>query len=97
MLMPRFRNGEMQNKIWFTPSIRNWISTLSLPQEPRSSVQLNPTHKLLLVVQKHELVILLYRPVITSGDNTSSFEAAMKNVSVFLKKNHHECLSTPLQ
>jgi hypothetical protein len=41
-------------------------------------VPLNSSQKLLLIVQKHESVILLYRPVITSGYNTSAFEAAMQ-------------------
>lgn len=39
---------------------------------------LKPSHKLLLIVQKHESVILLNRPVITSGYNTSAFAAAMQ-------------------
>ena len=39
---------------------------------------LNSSHKLLLVVQKHESTILLNRPVITSGYNTSLFAAAMQ-------------------
>ncbi|CZR56501.1 uncharacterized protein PAC_06389 [Phialocephala subalpina] len=39
---------------------------------------LKPSHKLLLVVQKHESVILLNRPVITSGNNTFVVGAAMQ-------------------
>ncbi|KAL3419265.1 fungal specific transcription factor domain-containing protein [Phlyctema vagabunda] len=42
-----------------------------LPRSLRSS------HKLFLLVQKHESVILLSRPVITSGYNTTAFAAAM--------------------
>jgi hypothetical protein len=48
------------------------------PENQFSSVQLNPSHKLLLLVQKHESIILLNRPVITSGYNTSAFAAAMQ-------------------
>jgi hypothetical protein len=39
---------------------------------------LKPSHRLLLIVQKHESVILLNRPVITSGYNTSAFAGAMQ-------------------
>jgi hypothetical protein len=69
-------------------------------QEPRSSVQLNPAHKLLLVVQKHELIILLYRPVITSGNNTSSIEAAMQKcigVSKEIITNVYRHLSSDME
>jgi hypothetical protein len=48
------------------------------PNNQPISAQLNSSQKLLLIVQKHESVILLYRPVITSGYNTSAFEAAMQ-------------------
>lgn len=40
--------------------------------------KLKSSHRLLLIVQKHESVILLNRPVISSGDNTSMFAAAMQ-------------------
>lgn len=40
--------------------------------------KLKSSHRLLLIVQKHESVILLNRPVITSGYNTSMFAAAMQ-------------------
>ena len=69
-------------------------------QKPRSSVQLNPAHKLLLVVQKHELIILLYRPVITSGNNTSSIEAAMQKcigVSKEIITNVYRHLSSDME
>lgn len=39
---------------------------------------LKDSHKLLLIVQKHESTILLNRPVITSGHNTLLYEAAMQ-------------------
>ncbi|KFY29697.1 hypothetical protein V494_08538 [Pseudogymnoascus sp. VKM F-4513 (FW-928)] len=39
---------------------------------------LKETHKLLIVVQKHESTILLNRPLITSGYDSSLFEAAMQ-------------------
>lgn len=39
---------------------------------------LKPSHKLLLLVQKHELVILLNRPVITSGHNTPAHILAIQ-------------------
>jgi hypothetical protein len=41
-------------------------------------VQLKSSHKLLLIVQKHESIILLNRPVISSSPNTSAFAAAMQ-------------------
>jgi hypothetical protein len=47
------------------------------PNQP-SPVHLKSSHRLLLMVQKHESVILLNRPVITSGYNTSAFGAAMQ-------------------
>jgi hypothetical protein len=40
---------------------------------------LKPSHKLLLLVQKHESVILLNRPVITSGYNTPAHAPALQN------------------
>jgi len=46
-------------------------------QDAESPV-LEPSHKLLLVVQKHESTILLNRPVISSGQNNSLFSAAMQ-------------------
>ena len=46
--------------------------------EPTSKPILKSSHRLLLVVQKHESVILLYRPVLTSGYNTSEFAGAMQ-------------------
>ncbi|KFZ15784.1 hypothetical protein V502_05417 [Pseudogymnoascus sp. VKM F-4520 (FW-2644)] len=39
---------------------------------------LKETHKLLIIVQKHESTILLNRPLITSGYDTSLFAAAMQ-------------------
>ena len=50
-------------------------------ENPSTSPKQNPlksSHRLLLIVQKHESVILLNRPVITSGYNTSAFAAAMQ-------------------
>lgn len=44
----------------------------SLPKTLRSC------HRILLMVQKHESVILLNRPVITSGHNTFAVDAAMQ-------------------
>ncbi|KAH8586033.1 fungal-specific transcription factor domain-containing protein [Bisporella sp. PMI_857] len=41
-------------------------------------VLLKDSHKLLLIVQKHESTILLNRPVITSGYNTLLFSVAMQ-------------------
>jgi hypothetical protein len=51
------------------------MSSLSGVQHPDL---LKSSHKLLLLVQKHESVILLNRPVITSGYKTSAFAAAMQ-------------------
>lgn len=48
----------------------------SPPNDTRST--LKSSHKLLLIVQRDESVILLNRPVITSGYNTSAFAAAMQ-------------------
>lgn len=39
---------------------------------------LKESHKLLLIVQKHESTILLNRPVITSAPNPSMFASAMQ-------------------
>jgi hypothetical protein len=39
---------------------------------------LKPSHKLLIIVQKHESVILLNRPVITSGQNTPAHSSAIQ-------------------
>lgn len=39
---------------------------------------LKPSHKILLIIQKHESIILLNRPVITSGHKTSAFSAALQ-------------------
>lgn len=44
----------------------------------QSPDSLKSVHKLLLIVQKHESVILLNRPVITSGQNTFAVSAAMQ-------------------
>ncbi|RDW67066.1 hypothetical protein BP5796_09815 [Coleophoma crateriformis] len=43
-----------------------------------SNFSLKPLHSLLLLVQKHESVILLNRPIISSGSNTASFSVAMQ-------------------
>lgn len=44
-----------------------------------SPYSLRRSHKLLLIVQKHESVILLNRPVITSGYNTPAYAPALQN------------------
>lgn len=41
-------------------------------------LSLKASHKLLLVVQKHESTILLNRPVLSSVDNSSLYSAAMQ-------------------
>jgi len=53
------------------------ITELSRPDNS-SPIRIKSSHKLLLVVQKHESVILLNRPVITSGYETSAFAVAMQ-------------------
>lgn len=47
-------------------------------QERTPLANLKASHKLLLIVQKHESVILLNRPVISSGSDTAAFAAAMQ-------------------
>jgi hypothetical protein len=47
-------------------------------QPDGSSNILRSSHRLLLIVQKHESTILLNRPVITSGNNTYAVSAAMQ-------------------
>lgn len=49
----------------------------SLPATTTSQ-PLKSSHKLLLLVQKHESVILLNRPVITSGYNTAAHASAIQ-------------------
>ncbi|KAL2065659.1 hypothetical protein VTL71DRAFT_3329 [Oculimacula yallundae] len=44
----------------------------------RPASPLKDSHKLLLIVQKHESTILLNRPVITSAPNSSMFASAMQ-------------------
>jgi hypothetical protein len=60
----------------------SYMSEYGVVGDPRGSNPtpdlLKPSHKLLIIVQKHESVILLNRPVITSGYNTSAFAAAMQ-------------------
>jgi hypothetical protein len=51
---------------------------LDQPQSVNVRSILKPSHRLLLIVQKHELVILLNRPVITSGHSTYAIAAAMQ-------------------
>lgn len=48
------------------------------PNGGQAQCLLKETHKLLIAVQKHESTILLNRPVITSGYDTSQFAAAMQ-------------------
>lgn len=52
------------------------VNASSRHNQPR--IHLKTSHKLLLVVQKHEFIILLNRPVITSGHNTPAFAAAIQ-------------------
>lgn len=47
-------------------------------RQNKPPTHLKSSHKLLLVVQKHESIILLNRPVITSGHNTPAFAAAIQ-------------------
>ncbi|KAL5322812.1 hypothetical protein ACEPPN_010791 [Leptodophora sp. 'Broadleaf-Isolate-01'] len=65
--------------------VRDFIDPASLDDDnlgspdnmgPKNSLQ--PAHRLLLIVQKHESVILLNRPVITSGHNNYAVMAAMQ-------------------
>ncbi|KFZ07975.1 hypothetical protein V501_06149 [Pseudogymnoascus sp. VKM F-4519 (FW-2642)] len=51
------------------------------PDGGQAPCLLKETHKLLVIVQKHESTILLNRPVITSGNDTSLFAAAMQKSS----------------
>jgi len=46
--------------------------------EIKTTVPLRPFHRLLLIVQKHEAVILLNRPVITSGSSFAIAAAMQK-------------------
>lgn len=48
------------------------------PTAPEHQNLLKESHKLLLVVQKHESTILLNRPVLTSAPNSSLFSSAMQ-------------------
>ncbi|KAH7317682.1 fungal-specific transcription factor domain-containing protein [Rhexocercosporidium sp. MPI-PUGE-AT-0058] len=48
------------------------------PNSQRNVSSLKESHKLLLIVQKHESTILLNRPVITSAPNSSLFASAMQ-------------------
>jgi hypothetical protein len=57
--------GQSQHPNYFTP--------------PNTAAhRLKSSHRLLLIVQKHESVILLNRPVMTSEHNTTVFVAAMQ-------------------
>jgi hypothetical protein len=61
------------------PSYMNEYGVVGDPRGSNPTPDLlKPSHKLLIIVQKHESVILLNRPVITSGYNTSAFAAAMQ-------------------
>ncbi|KAG4438655.1 hypothetical protein IFR05_005836 [Cadophora sp. M221] len=53
-------------------------SSLDSPDSIIPKSLLQPSHRLLLILQKHESVILLNRPVITSGHNNYAVTAAMQ-------------------
>jgi hypothetical protein len=52
--------------------------TANLTPNSAAIQSMKSSHKLLILVQKHESVILLYRPVITSGYNTPAHAAAIQ-------------------
>lgn len=60
------------------PMESNLNITLPTRSDHASPVHMKSSHKLLLFVQMHESVILLNRPVITSGYDTSAFAVAMQ-------------------
>ena len=76
-LMPKSPGGGMILQDFIDP-ISTDDDDLDSAEANATVPQLKPYHRLLLVVQKHEAVILLNRPVITSGSSFAIAAAMQK-------------------